>query len=203
MIQWAVFAEGIEADLLAGLSSDKRRLRAVQAINKIARDARNMAADRIRSEIAFPDNYVSGKRLYVSKQAQRSSLEARITARGRATSLARFVKGGVRKGQQGVMLEVGKGKAQFKKRMFVLPLRQGNEYTDTKFNLGLAIRLRAGERLDNKLNARRVESGLYLLYGPSVYQVFRGNDGEGVANDIGPDVADKLQKEFLRLLDLK
>lgn len=203
MIKWAVFAEGIEADLLAGLDSDTRRLKAVQAINRITREARNLAADQIRSEIAFPDNYVSGKRLYVSKKAQRSSLEGRITARGRATSLARFVKGGVRKGQKGVLLEVGKGKAQFQKRLFVLPLRQGSEFTDTKYNLGLAIRLRAGERLDNKLSARKVESGLYLLYGPSVYQVFRGNDGEGVANDIGPEVAARLEREFLRLLDFK
>lgn len=189
MLNWAVFADGIEADFLEGMDSDTRRLKAVQAINKITRQARNTAAARIRAEVNLPANYVSGQRLRVSKQATRSDLEARITARGRATSLARYVKGGVRKGQRGVMLEVSKGNAQFNKRMFVLPLRQGGAFTDTKYNLGLAIRLRAGETLNNKISARKVENGLYLLYGPSVYQVFRGADGDGVANDIGPDVA--------------
>lgn len=202
MLKWAVFAEGVEADLLGGIDSKTRRLKAVQAINKITRDARSMAAKQIRAEINFPGNYVNGQRLRVSKQAQSSSLEARITASGRATSLARFIKGGARKGQRGVMLEVGKGNARFNKRMFVIPLRQGNAFTDTKYNLGLAIRLRAGETLNNKVNARKIENGLYLLYGPSVYQVFRGNDGEGVANDIGPTVAKRLESEFLRLLAL-
>ena len=43
---------------------------------------------------------------------------------------------------------------------------------------------------------------LYLLYGPSVDQVFRANDGDGVANDMVPAVERNLEREFLRLLEL-
>lgn len=202
--QFAVFMDGLEVYLLQGLDSQSRKLAAVRAINKAARDARAAAAREIRDQVNLPARYVSPaqKRLYVSKQAQKSSLEARITAQGRATSLAQFVSGGARKGQRGVYVEVAPGKARMMKKAFVIPLRRGNEFTDTKYNLGLAIRLRPGERLQNKTFARRIESGLYLLYGPSVSQIFRANDGSGVATDMAPEVANKLSDEFLRLLDI-
>lgn len=202
--QFAVFMDGLEVDLLQGLDSQSRKLAAVRAINKAARDARAAAAREIRDQVNLPARYVSPaqKRLYVSKQAQKSSLEARITAQGLATSLAQFVSGGARKGQRGVYVEVAPGKARMMKKAFVIPLRRGNEFTDTKYNLGLAIRLRPGERLQNKTFARRIESGLYLLYGPSVSQIFRSNDGSGVATDMAPEVANKLSEEFLRLLDI-
>tara|TARA_Y100000593_G_scaffold83521_2_gene157512 strand:- start:15572 stop:16189 length:618 start_codon:yes stop_codon:yes gene_type:complete len=202
--RFAVFADGLEADLLEGLENRKRRQSAVRAINKIARDARADAAKRIREQVALPASYVSPaqKRLYVSQNATGSSLEARITARGRATSLARFAVGNPRPGKAGVYVEVAPGKARLMKRAFVMRLPQGNALTDSKFNLGLAIRLRPGERLSNKTKVRRIESGLYLLYGPSVSQVFRANDGEGVANEMVPEVANDLTAEFLRLLDL-
>jgi hypothetical protein len=69
-------------------------------------------------------------------------------------------------------------------------------------NMGLAIRLRPGEKLRNKTDARRVAKGLYVLYGPSVDQVFRSRDGTGVANDLVPDIQDDLSDEFIRLLEL-
>ena len=81
-------------------------------------------------------------------------------------------------------------------------LPQGRTLTDTKYNLGLAIRLRPGEKLQNKVAARRVEKGLYLLYGPSVDQVFRSRDGTGVATDLVPDIEQDLSDEFIRLLEL-
>lgn len=202
--QFAVFMDGLEVDLLEGLDSKSRHRAAVRAINKIARDARAEAARKIRDQVNLPARYVSPsqKRFYVSKQAQGRSLEARITAQGRATSLAQFIPGGARKGQRGVHVEVAPGKARLMKKAFVIPLRQGNASVDTKYNLGLAIRLRPGERLQNKTFAKRVESGLYLLYGPSVSQVFRANDGTGVASDMAPEVANDLTAEFLRLLDI-
>ena len=43
---------------------------------------------------------------------------------------------------------------------------------------------------------------LYLLYGPSVDQVFRSRDGTGVANDMVPEIERDLTSEFLRLLEL-
>lgn len=201
--QFAVFAEGIEIDLLGEVSSKARKAAAAKALNKIARDARSEAAKRILRQVALPASYVQpgGKRLYVSKPATPGSLEARITAQGRATSLARFVTGSARPGARGgVTVAVKPGKARFMSRAFVIKLRSGNAFTDTQFNLGLAIRLRPGERIQNKLRARKVENGLYLLYGPSVDQIFRDNSGEGVANDIAPQAADALAAEFARLI---
>lgn len=204
-MSFAVFVDGVEADLLAGLDTSSRRLAALRAVNKVARDARSLGAKLIREQVNLPASYVSEreKRLYVSKKATTGSLEAKITAQGRATSLARFVSGNAKPGKPGVYVEVKPGKAQFMRRAFLIKLPQGNNaVTDTKFNMGLAIRLRPGETLANKLSARRVEKGLYVLYGPSVNQVFRANSGDGIANTMAPGLTDKLGAEFLRLLDL-
>ena len=205
MSQFALFADGLELDLLEGLDSTSRRLAAVRAINKIARDGRAEAARLIRSEVNLPARYVSpGEgRLAVLRQANSNNLEARISARGRATSLARFVVGAAKPNKPGLYIEVSPGKVRFLRRAFLIRLKQGsNPITDTKFNLGLAVRLRPGDTLKNKITARRVEKGLYVLYGPSVSQVFRANDGNGIANEMTPGLADKLEAEFLRLLRL-
>lgn len=205
MAEFAALIDGIELDLLEGLDTQSRRLAIVRAINKTAREARTMGARMIRNQVNLPARYLSEqeKRFYISKQATKSDLEAKVTARGRATSLAQFVSGAARVGKAGVYVEVKPGKARFMKRAFLIKLPQGSAgVTDTKFNLGLAVRLRPGESMQNKTRAHRVEKGLYVLYGPSVSQVFRANDGEGVANEMGPKIVDKLGDEFFRLMGL-
>lgn len=200
---FAFFADVVEADLLDGIGTDARKIAALRAINKVARDSRAQAARLIRADVNFPAKYVGPgeRRLYVSKQATRNSLEARITARGRATSLARFVVGNPTPNAAGVYVEVEPNKVKFLRRAFVIKLPQGKgSETDTARNLGLAVRLKPGQVLRNKLTARRVASGLYVLYGPSVSQVFRANDNSGVASDMAPQVADDLMQELLRLL---
>lgn len=200
---WAVVVEGLsDLDSLSG-AQQSIRFAAVQAINKITRNGRVEIARDIRDQVNFPASYVSprSKRLYVSKQATRGDLEGRITARGRATSLARFVQGTPRPGE-GVRVEVAPGRSRYMKRAFLIKLPQGRSDVDTKFNLGLAIRLRRGETIKNKLESRRLEKGLYLLYGPSVNQIFAARDGSGVAEDRAPGLARDLEAEFLRLLEI-
>jgi hypothetical protein len=202
---FAVFVEGItdlkEFDNL----SDRIKLWAAQAINHTAATGRTESARRIRSQVHFPASYLTpgAKRLYVSKQAQRADLEARIRARTRATSLARFITGSAQPHKAGVTVEVAPGRARFLKRAFLVKLRAGNASIDTAHNLGLAVRLKPGEVLRNKSEVRRLDSGLYLLYGPSVDQVFRARDGGGVAEDIAPELATELEREFLRLVELR
>lgn len=200
---WAVFVEGL--DDLKQFDGTKQAIRmaAARAINKVTRDGRVEIARDIRDQVNLPASYVASgqKRLYVSQQATTGNLEGKITARGRATSLARFVQGTPRRGQ-GVRVEVAPGRSLYMKRAFLIRLRAGNSNVDTKYNMGLAIRLRPGETLQNKLTARRMEKGLYLLYGPSVDQVFRARDGSGVANEKAPQLASKLEREFLRLLEI-
>ena len=200
---WVVVAEGI-SDLKEFDGLKKHiRLAAARAINKVSRDSRVEIARDILDQINFPAAYVapSKKRLYVSQQATTANLEGRITARTRATSLARFVQGSPR-GGQGVSLEVTPGRSRFMKRAFLIKLPAGSAGVDTKFNMGLAIRLRPGETLKNKATARRMQKNLYLLYGPSVDQVFRANDGSGVATDKAPKIVNELEREFLRLLEI-
>lgn len=202
MLQFAVMVEGVETlREIKGLAP-RVKFAAAQAINKVARDQRAEAARRITSQVNLPKSYVSpsGGRLTVSQQAQRTSLEARITARGRPTSLARFSKGSP--GKAGVTVEVKPGQSSYMRRAFLIRLPQGSTLTDSRFNLGLAIRLRPGERLDNKVRQVKLDKGLYLLYGPSVQQVFLDNSGKGVADDLAEPTADYLEAEFARLLSL-
>ena len=186
--------------------NDRRRLAAVRAINRVAREQRTDAARRIRTQVAFPASYLSPSsgRLFVSRRATRGRLEARITARSRPTSLARFSVGSANPGRRNVTtaLEVSSGRATFVRRAFLIRLRSGTALTDTRSNLGLAIRLRPGESLVNKRQQVRLSDGLYLLYGPSVQQVFLDNQGTGVATDIENPTADKLVAEYFRLLGL-
>lgn len=203
---WAVFVEGL-SDLknIPELDSQTRRLRAAQAINKTAIHARAKISDDIHDQVNYPAGYLkpSTGRLTVSQKASTSLLEARVRARGAPTSLARFVVGNPKPGAHGgVHVMVTPGKARFMRRAFVMKLRAGSGDIETKFNLGLAIRLRPGESLSNKRYFRRVESNLYLLYGPSVNQIFRANSGDGVASDRAPYLSEYMANEFSRLLGL-
>lgn len=200
---YAVLVEGL-ADLkdIESLIPDVKLL-ATRSINTVVERGRTMAARRIRDELNVPASYVApgGKRLWVSQQATKNNLEGRIQARTRATSLARFVKGQTQLKKEGVTVEVQPGKARFLKRAFLVRLRAGAGSLDTKSNLGLAVRLKPGESLRNKYSSRRLDRGLYLLYGPSVDQIFRARDGSGVAEDISPDLATRLSQEFQRQVD--
>lgn len=205
---YGVFVEGITNLTEFDGLKDEIKLWAAQAINRTAERGRTRAAREIRDQINFPASYVSpaNKRLYVSKKAQRTDLEARIRARTRATSLARFVTGSPQSSkltQEGVRVEVHPGKARFLKRAFLIRLRAGKADMDTRNNLGLAIRLKPGEVLRNKSDVRKLDRGLYLLYGPSVDQIFRARDGSGVATEMSPDLSRMMEQEFLRLVELR
>lgn len=206
--EWAVFVEGLGDLDLSDYSKENITRAASRAINGIARKYRTKGAREIRNQVNLPARFVSpsGKGFYISETATPGSLQARITARGRPTSLARFVKGSPRPGKAGVHLEVSPGRARFMRRAFVINLRGVGGSTDPELaNKGLAIRLRPGERLRNKVDAlpfSGADRSLYLLYGPSVDQVFRSRDGTGVANDMVPEIERDLSEEFIRLLEL-
>lgn len=204
MSDFGIVVEGIEEFRDLGRLNDQISTASVRAINKIARDTRAKAAREITRQLNVPRSFVSPSqgRLAVRQQATRGKQEAIITARGRATSLARFVQGSPRAGQ-GVTVSVKPGQSSFLRRAFLIKLRRGDSFTDTKFNQGLAIRLAPGERLNNKLQQVRLSRGLYLLYGPSVQQVFLDNSGSGVANDLAEPTAKNLEDEFLRLMNLR
>ena len=201
---FAVFVEGLSG--LEDMEALRKsiRLDAARALNTAAERGRTLGARAIRDEVNFPAAYLTPgqKRLYVAKKATRTDLEARIRARSRPTSLARFTTGSTAINKAGVSVTVQPGKARYMKRAFLVRLKAGAGSIETRSNLGLAVRLKAGETLRNKNQVRRLDSGLYLLYGPSVDQVFRARDGSGVAEDIAPEIADILETEFLRLVEV-
>lgn len=199
---FAVAVEGMETLADVRNIGSETKLAAVRAVNKVSRDQRAEAARRIGEQINLPKRQLgpSGGRLTVTKKATRADMESRITARGRPTSLARFSRGNP--GSAGVTVEVKPGQARFMRRAFLLRLPQGSALTETRFNLGLAIRLRPGERISSKVSQVKLSKGLYLLYGPSVQQVFLDNQEKGVADDLAEPTARKLEAEFLRLLNL-
>lgn len=153
----------------------------------------------MQEEVNFPPGYLNKERFGQTKRATDSNLEAAVTARFRPTSLARFApgqsfEGARRTGAVNVRVNRGGGAKRLKGAFFVR-LRRGADNSDG-FNLGLAIRLKPGEKLRGRRNGAsgvQLAPDLYLLYGPSVDQVFRD-----VSVAESPSVADDLQREFVR-----
>ncbi len=193
-----IVAEGLDdfSDYLSRLP-DVTTQAAVLAINQVAeRSAVPLARAEIMEQVAFPNGYLTSDRLGVKSKANRNNLEAIVGARQRATSLARFVQGPAQPGKRspgGVTVRVKPGSAKTFKSGFLVRLRSGKTLSDDAFNVGLAIRLRPGESLHGSIGATKLENNVYLLYGPSVDQVFKT-----VADDITPEVLDDLATEFLR-----
>lgn len=171
---------------------------ASQAVNHALRKTRTQAGRLMRQQIAFKARYLTGSegRLQIVDFANPGNLEGKIKGRDRPTSLARFVRGSKAPGRKGVTVRVAKGVSKKMRPAFVLSLANGN--------VGLALRLREGERVDNKkvmLQAafakggkKKSDSRLYLLYGPSVDQVF-----DTVRDDVSDDALNFMEDEFFRL----
>lgn len=197
---YAVAVEGLSAleDIDALPEGILRAAR--QAVNKTVDRTRARSARSIRDQVNFPARYLSGQkgRLQIAKKASGRDLEGIIRGRERPTSLAQFVTTGAPGKKGGVAVSVKPGSARRMPRAFLLKLRAGSAAIDTKFNLGLAMRLRPGESIRNKTNAVKLAGNLYLLYGPSVNQVFAS-----VADESAPEAAAFLEQEFTRLLDLR
>ena len=189
-------------DLAAYLESrpEVARRAARIAINDVtSRSALPTFRKAIESEVNFPAGYVDKDRLGQTQKATDANLTAIITARFRPTSLARFAQGQSFEGARrtgGVNVRVKRGGGA--KRLtggFFVKLRRGGD-TQDGFNVGLAIRLKPGEALRGRKkggSSVQLAPNLYLLYGPSVDQVFRD-----VSVTESPKVAEKLTQEFTR-----
>ncbi|AGF89261.1 hypothetical protein SP019_00340 [Salmonella phage FSL SP-019] len=176
------------------------------AINSVAAGkGMTLIKKSMTDEIAFPTGYLNADRLKLTKRATISNLEAVIVGRKRATSLARFVTGGAMvtnsKRPGGVQVRVKKGKTTYLKNAFLVRLNKGASLTEDQYNVGLAVRLSAGESLSNKRSQHKswlVPGRVALLYGPSVDQVFAEVSGT-VAPKIGDMVAAEFHRNFARL----
>lgn len=168
------------------------------AINDIAsRSGIKLIKNKINNEIDFGYAYLTDNRLSVTRRATNKHLEAVITGRKRATSLARFASGtpaSTRK--QGVSVKVRRGKTTYIKSGWLVRLNKGASKTEDNFNVGLAVRVGAGEKIVNKKTQHRswlVKGSVALLYAPSVDQVFRG-----VIPEVEDQLARMVEQEYLR-----
>lgn len=155
---------------------------------------------KMLDEVAFPSGYLTGDRLKLTRRATGTNLEAIITGRKQATSLARFVTGGAvlpgSKRQGGVKVRVTRGKTSYLKNAFIVRLNKGASLAEDHYNLGLAVRLTSGETISNKRTQHKswlVPGKVALLYGPSVDQVFAS-----VSDQLAPKIADMVAAEFHR-----
>jgi hypothetical protein len=165
------------------------------AINDTSRDSVPLLKREMRKQVNFPSKYLNADRLAIRRKASRVSLEAVISGRDRPTSLARFATPGSNpKNTRGRPLKVkvkGSGAAQTLRRAFLIELKNGN--------VGLGIRLPKDQVPDSAYKpvplTRRggQETGVWLLYGPSVDQVLKG-----VTGDVTDDIAEMLDRNFLR-----
>lgn len=180
---------------------DKADKAARMAINDTAVFARRIGAEEIASRVNFTKQYLTGgahPRLAISRRATDANLEAVVTGRDRPTSLARFTSRSPSFGRQGSSppLQVArKGSSAPVKGSFFVKLRAGSADSG-QFNVGLAVRLKPGERIPGKTKMAPTKSGLYLLYGPSVGQLYRT-----VSVESEPQVANHLVDEFVRQIE--
>ena len=158
--------------------------------------ARSLGADEIMKQVEFPAGYLDRpERFFISTRAKPSQPLAVLASRRRPTSLATFVTGS---GPDGVTVRVKKRKGAKKMRRAFLTrsLKAGKARGG---NRGLAVRTK-GEKPDKSYKPIKMFSDDYgtvwLLYGPSVNQVF--ND---VADDIIPKVNAFVQRRALQLLE--
>jgi hypothetical protein len=179
---------------------------AARAVSGAAVKARTLSARKVRQEVNFPASYVAPAegRLAVRYKSG-DPLEARIVARSRATSLARFAMtrrtgGGV---EPGVRVQVKPGVARFMRGAFLVKLKGVGGDMDTQANLGLAARTKNGEAPNNAYRPAKTRKGYWLLYGPSVAQALLSASGEkGIWPDLTTEIRNYFESEFFRQLEL-
>jgi hypothetical protein len=170
------------------------------ALNDTARDAvKKDIPVAVQKQVAFPAGYLAlPNRLYIDAPATNGNLSTDIIGRDRPTSLARFATGLASFGTKQttpVRIEVKPGHPEEMKRVFPVRLNAGAN-ADDGYNVGLAIRLKPGETLARRTLGNSVPEifpNVFLLYGPSVNQVF-----DDVAEEIEPMISDNIEAEFLR-----
>lgn len=186
---------------VAGIPETVDRASAL-AINEAVTFGQAESSRRIREQVAFKAGYIGSAedpnaRLRVSKKARVGDLEGAIAGRMRPTSLAQFMTGAkLGKGGYARVKVSATGGAKKIPNAFPIKLRRGTGiYDPENANTGLAVRLKDGKLPGGmkKKQMVQVDGNLYLLYGPSVDQVFRD-----VRFEVQAPIGDVLESSFLR-----
>lgn len=183
-------------DRLPGLTSEAVRI----AINDVAKgQGRKLIIAQMLREVAFPSGYLDQNRLAITKTARNDDLTAILTGRQRPTSLARFATSGGKTGPITVRVKANGGGRTFNVKpggayAFFVALRGATDGSNT----GLAIRVPNGQSVRGRRSGgvKPLSPNVFLLYAPSVDQVFRG-----VASDLSDQVGALVETEFFRQFD--
>lgn len=153
----------------------------------------------VAEEVNFPPGYVDD-RIELGQKATPTRLVASVIGRQRPTSLARFVVSGAVGQKGGVTIRV-KNSAKHMGSAFLVRLNQGTGISDNGYNIGLAIRLSSGVKLNKKDQSRMVhlERDVVLLYGPSVDQILKNEAAETQMPLVADDIATEFFRQFARL----
>jgi len=173
-------------------------------VNKTAAFGYADSSRFMREQINFDQNYigsfVNGNRLIATQKATTAKPVAVIEARQRPVSLARYAASRDVFGKAGVRVKVrgARGGAKMLKSGFLVKLRKGKARIEDGYNIGLVVRMPKGVPLANKYKFAGkpysdTDPDLYLLYGPSVDQVFKS-----VRDQVAPRALDYMTREFLR-----
>ena len=182
--------------------AETKTLRAASsALNKGADYLRKRGVEEVVKQVSLTRPYAR-KNLTVTERAQpkHGRLSSTVTGRKRPTSLLRF--DGVDLGRgKGVSVNVA-GRRRVIRRGFPMKLKGRGGQGE---NVGLAIRLPKNDRIKNKRIVRKPlfkdkDTGIWLLYGPSVDQIFRNatRPMQGFPDKVMPDTYEVIQKEFER-----
>lgn len=166
---------------------------AASAINDTAAFARTLGSKKIRQRFNFKAGYLQGK-LGVTRRASTGELEAVVTGQDRPTSLARFAQGSPRFGKQRtpprVRVTTAGGTQEIRNGFFMRLRRGSSAVTAENSNVGIAVRLAEGERVRNKNQMVPIGGNLYLLYGPSVGQIYR-TEAEKTVDQVSEHLAQR------------
>lgn len=171
-------------------------LASMRSVNDSASFAQSESSRLIRDQVNLSASYIGnandpGARLRVAKRAKPGDNEAIVAGRKRPTSLAQFMQGTFKRGNP-VKLKVAPGRVTRIPNAFPIKLRRGTgSYDPSSANAGIALRLKPGESVRNKREMVKIAGNLYLLYGPSVDQVFRD-----VSADVAPAVSLYMEDRF-------
>lgn len=164
------------------------------AINDTARWSLKFVSADMEKEVNFPTGYLkSSDRIRVSRFASNNMLEADIYARFEPTSLARFALNS--ESSDGIMVSVKRGNGpKLIKKAFIYGLKKGQV---SRGNNGLVVRSKTKPKDAYKPKQMGGKwPDLWLLYGPSVYQVFR------VSMDrFAPEIQKELERRFAHQRD--
>lgn len=173
---------------------------AVFAVNDGSTFARRLSSKEIRDQVNLSAGYLlDNGRLTITKKARGDDIEAVVTGRNRPTSLARFASTAPTFGRKrrGIRVKVARGGGgATMKRAFFVKLRSGKNLDN--YNIGLAVRTADGKPPKNTRGATPIFDGAYLLYGPSVGQVFY-DVASHIAEPVGDQVASNFVRHFARL----